>query len=212
MILAADHTPAQDGHGGGQAIDLENLVAVMDQGRLEIHVRRPVGLRAGCDQEDPPLDLLLAIGAGDLDDVPTRESGVSVQIPYGVPAQVCSDPTRLRCGDRVLAPDQVWNRRPSIGQLDGDAVEVAAPVTRQVQRRLPQRLAGKSAGMDRSAARLWLPLDDADTFAEVGRLGCAFFSGGTRPDDDQIVGVRHDVASRAANAVRIRPCSARVSG
>ena len=60
-------------------------------------------------------------------------------------------------------------------------------MTREIERRFAQRLARQRAGEDGGAARLCLTLDDQHAFAKKRCLRRSFFSGGPRPDDDQIV-------------------------
>ena len=71
-------------------------------------------------------------------------------------------------------------------QVEADAVDLAAPVAGQVERRLAQRLGGQPAAVDGRAAGPLLALDERHALAEVGRLGGALLAGRSGADDDEV--------------------------
>ncbi len=125
----------------------------------------------------------------------------------------------------VVAPEVLADRRgheggdlglPGAHPFDEDGgrevephpVEAVAREAGEVERRLAHRLAGDGAG-DHGPARIGKAVDDRHALAEVGRLGGGLLAGGTRPDHDQVEGVRflavpHPYSVPAASALTLQ--------
>ena len=152
----------------------------------KIDVRRAVRLRAGGDQDE--------IGAQ------TPFTGSANRRTPCVRPRAARAPARIArpCCAKFLRNERdsaaaiAFLRDISRGNVALRSSSNATPysctcvITRQVERRLAQGLAGQSAGVHRGATRFWLAFDDRDAFFEKGRLRGGFLARGTCANHDQV--------------------------
>src|SRR5688572_5163335 len=104
------------------------------------------------------------------------EGGEAFVEVHLVPLEVFRDTSAFRLHDLLLAVKEVAGG-DLVFQGKVDAVEAALMKAGEVERGLTKGLGGQGAGIGGGPAKDVLLLDERDTFAEVGRLRGAFFTG-----------------------------------
>ena len=95
------------------------------------------------------------------------------------------------------APAREIPQRRAFVQMKVDATQLAGPIARQMQRRLPQRLE-RYAGIRRGTSQIAASLDQRHLFTEVGRLRSALLS-----RSDRISPPPHPIHPHDARRIRI---------
>ena len=170
------------------------LVAVDRDGR------RLGGPGPGRDHEGVALARELAARALDLDRVRIDEAGRSLQDRDAVAEQLRLRDVELVL-DHLLDPERQVRHGDRVLHAVVDAVDALIQEARQVQHRLPHRLARDRAGVDAGAADDLALFDEGDPPADLGRLDGSPLAGRTGADHDEIETLHRRYSSAGDGAV-----------
>src|SRR5262245_59118611 len=106
--------------------------------------------------------------------------------------QVGADGALHQCGYRSCAPAQHLEGDVEI-DICTDAIQVAPPEPRNVQRRLAKGFRRDSGAADRRAARFGAPLYHRDLLAKIRSVRCTLLPGRPAADHDQVELVHHSL-------------------
>ena len=121
----------------------------------------------------------------DLDGVRIDERSLPGEHIDVVVVEVGRDPEPQIAHQRVRLREEIPQRRPFV-QMKVDAAQLARPIARQMQRRLPQRLE-RDAGIRHRTSQIAAAFDQRHLLAEVGSLRGALLAGRATSNHDQIV-------------------------
>jgi len=184
-IFDSDHPPADDNHGFGNVIELEQLIGSENGFIVEGHGIGPGGTGPGGDDDRVAADNLEIVRPLDVDDDFLLEFGGSPNQFDAVALELVTDQIQFGVNDLLADVDEIGD---GDGSLDAIAfAKKAAPVEAgQVQDGLAQGLGGNGAGVDGRAAEDVAFFDDADRLAEFRSLNGRFLAARSGADHNAI--------------------------
>ena len=188
-VLDSDNTAAHYGHGPGNLLEVDHVVARDDDLAVGGDAGRGRRLRPHGDHDVLGRDSPPAVALAHLKGVRVGERGLPPDDRHVVAAQLGFDDVLLAGEDLADLGEELYGRRTSVGLRRARSVGPRREAVEE-QNRLAKGLARNGPGAQADAAETGVLLDHCGGLAELRRLDGGPLAGGPAADAHEVVVVR----------------------